>query len=317
MSSYQQQFDHPFIKISEDIQTNDQALDRILEQLARLQGQATIQRTLVSTAQILSSHPKNSALPNQLATRVKHIIKFVYEKPSRNEARSVHLRKLECNALKFCGLAYTIRNLLRLPELQFEYLVEYVAEFVNSRGLVQHLYRSDINKIIDQEIVAEDEQLFREFLTGGCTKAKNAKSMQLTEPANARSRPLKRPSLVDKDNSTISNDQNAVVSAEPTLSALQDSHDHMPSHTRPPKRQREEVTDGASASTEPTLVASTELVARDPPSQISHECKFNTFSSFDIALLRMLMSLGRGTYRRSVQVNHRRCPGSRPFRSSW
>ena len=173
MLSYQQQFDHQFIKISEDIQTKeDQALDGTLEQIARLQAQATVQRTLVSVAKILSSHPKNSALPNQLANRVKHMIKFVYGESSRNKERSARLRKLECNALKFCGLAYTIRKILELPELQFEYLIQYVAEFACNRKLSQYLYRSDINKVLDHEIVPENEQLFREFLTGGCTEAK-------------------------------------------------------------------------------------------------------------------------------------------------
>jgi hypothetical protein len=161
------------IKISEDIQTNDdQGLDGILEQLARLRAQATVQKTLVSAAQILNSHPSKGALPNQLATRVKHIIKFSYEGPFRNKERSERLQNLECNALKFCGLAYTIRQLLELSELQFEYLLEYVAGFVRSRKLVQHLYRSDINRALDLEIAAENERLFRDFLTGGFTKAK-------------------------------------------------------------------------------------------------------------------------------------------------
>lgn len=161
------------MKISEDIKTDDdQDLDEILEQLARLQAQATVHKTLVSTGQTLRSHPKDSALPNQMATRVKHIIKFVYEKSTRDEKKSARLRGLECNALKFCGLTYKIRELLELSELQFEFLVDYITEFVHSRGLVQYLYRSDINKTLDHEVVPEDEQLFREFLTGVSTLAR-------------------------------------------------------------------------------------------------------------------------------------------------
>ena len=36
-------------------------------------------------------------------------------------------------------------------------------------------------------------------------------------------------------------------------------------------------------------MASNELVAHDPPSQTSHECKFNAFFKFNIALLLMLI----------------------------
>jgi hypothetical protein len=165
MLSYQQHFDQQFIRISEYLQTNaDADPNRILEQLARLQAQATVQKTLISIAQILSGHPKDSALPSQLANRVKQIIKFTYEDSSRNAERSARLRKLDCNALKFCGLAYKIRDLLELSDMQFDFLMEYAPQFVHNRELVQYLYRNDINKAVDHEMVAEDEKLFREFL---------------------------------------------------------------------------------------------------------------------------------------------------------
>ena len=167
----QQQGDQRFIEISDDIKRNDdQALIGILKQLARLQAQATVQRTLLSVAQSLSSCATKSALPNQLATRVRHIVKFAHEKPSRNEERCACLRKLDCNALKFCGLAYTVRDLLELPDLHFEVLTEHIAEFVHRRGLIQYLYRSDINKALDHKSIAE-EGLFREFLKGGFSNA--------------------------------------------------------------------------------------------------------------------------------------------------
>lgn len=165
-----QQFDHQLTQLSEAIQKHgDRALDGILERLTRLQAQATVQRALVSAAEILCSQPKDNALPNQQATRVKHLLRFVFESSPRNEERSARLRKLECNALKFCGLTYTIRNLLALTESQFDFLLDYVADFVQSRCLVRYLYRSDINKALDIDLDAasENEQLFREFLYGG------------------------------------------------------------------------------------------------------------------------------------------------------
>ncbi|KAF2007409.1 hypothetical protein P154DRAFT_558657 [Amniculicola lignicola CBS 123094] len=228
----QQQRDPRFIEISDDIKRNDdQALIAVLNQLARLQAQATVQRTLLSAAQILSSQAKNSALPNQLATRVRHIVKFAYEKSSRNEERGACLQKLDCNALKFCGLAYTVRDLLGLPDLHFEVLMEYIAEFVHCRGLIQYLYRSDINKALDHRSIAEDE-LFRGFLN---------------ESACLNSRPIKRLSVVNEDSSKVSNEPNA-VSTEPTVSVL-----------LPRKRPREEDTVSTSASTAPTRIASNQM----------------------------------------------------------
>lgn len=99
----------------------------------------------------VTSHPKDRALPNQLTNGAKHIIKFTYEKSSRNEARSAWLRKLECNGLKFCGLAYTIRDLLKLPELQFEFLVE-LLNTLRNLSIADDSCRSDTNKALDKEI---------------------------------------------------------------------------------------------------------------------------------------------------------------------
>lgn len=95
---------------------------------------------------------------------------------------------------------------------------------------------------------------------------------------------------MDNDSSSASDESNGTgVSAGAILSELQNPSSHMPTHARPPKRQKEGTRDDASASTEPTLMASTELVAQGPPSQTSHECKFNAFSKFDIALLLILI----------------------------
>lgn len=158
--------DRYFIEIDNYIRSNDeQNMEEIMKRLAELQALASVKSKMVSAAQILRSHYKG-ALPKQLATRVKHIIKFAFGESKRNEMRSALLRELDCNALKFCGLAYTIRDLLEMPELKFELLVNYVADFVRDRELAQHLYRSDINKVIDHDIVAEDEHLYRNFLIG-------------------------------------------------------------------------------------------------------------------------------------------------------
>jgi hypothetical protein len=163
MSSHSQPIEQRLIKICEDLQINsDQNLDRVLELLARLQVQAKVQKSLESTAQLLRKS-REGGLPNQLATRVKHIIRFVYGE-SCNDERGARLRKLECNALKFCGLAYKVRDILDLPGPEFDFLIEHIDDFVRSRGLVQYLYRDDIDKAVNNKLDPKDEELFRIFL---------------------------------------------------------------------------------------------------------------------------------------------------------
>ncbi|KAF2726880.1 hypothetical protein EJ04DRAFT_506554 [Polyplosphaeria fusca] len=211
MPFYQDHLDPHFARMREDISASgEEALDGIIEQLAMLQEQATVQKTLVSTAHILRSHPKERALPNQLAKRVKHLLNFIFKESSRNETRSMRLRKTDCNAVKFCGLAYTINDLLKLSEAAFEILVSSVTQFVQDRGLIQYLYREDIEKMLSKDIAPENEQLYRDFLMASVT-----------------SRPLKRPSVVDKDESGASDGRSG-----PT----------------PPKKRREDVLDTTSSA---------------------------------------------------------------------
>jgi len=159
----QQIYQH-FAEIGEGLLLNgDQDLDGVLQGLAQLQAQTDVLKTLESVSQILRRHSEDSFLPDQLAGRVKHFIKFVYESP-RNKGRSTQLRKLNCNALKVCGLAYTIRAILGLPDLRFKFLVEHIEDFVRLRGLAKYLYRDDINKAVEHKVNPDDEDLYREFL---------------------------------------------------------------------------------------------------------------------------------------------------------
>ena len=76
----------------------------------------------------------------------------------------MRLRKLDWSALKFLGLSYKIKNLVELPAVQFDFLVENVSAYVESRKLSQHLYRDDIDKAVYAKFDAEDEDLFKDFL---------------------------------------------------------------------------------------------------------------------------------------------------------
>lgn len=154
-------------KVGEDLWIYDEpdlVIDGVKQRLSRLQAQAKVLTSLQTTANILRQQSSDKPLPNQQAIRVKHFIKFVFEKTTRGNERHMQLRKLDCNVLKFCGLAYKIKDVLELPTAQFAFLVENVADFVQRRHLSQYLYRDDIDKAVNSKLDPEDDDLFKEFL---------------------------------------------------------------------------------------------------------------------------------------------------------
>ncbi|KAL5374229.1 hypothetical protein PMIN06_010472 [Paraphaeosphaeria minitans] len=171
-----------FAQITAKIKAKDDiSFHGIIEQLERLQALAKIHSQLVPTAHILRNRPKD--LPRGQAARLKEMIKFAYgdrkykEDVKRTlsvEARRACLRQLDCNALKFCGLTFMIRDMLKLPDLEFELLVEHVTEFVHSRGLIEHLYSDEITKALVSEMISANDQRtqeHQEFLIGNFNRA--------------------------------------------------------------------------------------------------------------------------------------------------
>ncbi|OAG04877.1 uncharacterized protein CC84DRAFT_1206435 [Paraphaeosphaeria sporulosa] len=161
---------------------DDTPFDEINEHLKKLQALADVYSTFVSTAHTLTDHAQDHILPQKLALRVKKMIKFTFGDPSRaadsDKVRSARLRKLDCNALKFCGLAYKVNEVCLLSELHFDLLLEKVTEFVCTRGLIEYLYRDDISKAVTTQLNLADEERDREY--------------QKFLIANISSRPLKR-----------------------------------------------------------------------------------------------------------------------------
>jgi hypothetical protein len=135
----------------------------MLETFSSLYAQFRVQNTLQKTAKILRQHPSDTPLPHQQAVRVKHFIKFVFEETNRGKERQTRLRKLDCNSLKLCGLSYTVKELLELPNAQFDILIENVADFIHRQALRQHLYREDVNKVVLGQFDPEDDELFGQF----------------------------------------------------------------------------------------------------------------------------------------------------------
>lgn len=153
-------------KVKQDIlayDSPDLVSDGVLENVLCLYAQLKVQKALQTTGKLLRQHPSNQSLPNQQTTRVKHFIRFVFEVTNRSKERQTRLRKLDCNSLKLCGLSYTVKEILELPTVQFDFLVENVADFIHHQTLLQCLYREDVNKVVQGRFDPEDDDLFKEF----------------------------------------------------------------------------------------------------------------------------------------------------------
>src|SRR4029434_9169412 len=66
----------------------DDALDRIFQKLSSLKAQCAVQKSLQATANLLQQQPTSKALPKQQATKVRHLVRFVFGKTSRGGARA-------------------------------------------------------------------------------------------------------------------------------------------------------------------------------------------------------------------------------------
>ena len=114
---------------------------------------------------MLLQTPSDKALPNQQATRVKHFIKFMFKKTERWKERQTQLRKLECDALKFCGLSYTIKEIHKLPLAQFDFLIANISDYVRRYKLLEQLYYNNINRGVQTKFFnPKKKDIFKEFL---------------------------------------------------------------------------------------------------------------------------------------------------------
>lgn len=152
-------------KIMQDLWSLDDSkinFTKLQSLISNLKTQIEVQQVLLSTERLLRTHPSNEALPNQLATRVKSFMKFVFER--NKSTRGLRLRNLDCSSLKLFGLAYTLRELNELSADVFECFIENVAGFVQSRQLELLLCRDDINRVVHGDFDPEDEEPFKKFL---------------------------------------------------------------------------------------------------------------------------------------------------------
>jgi len=140
----------------------DDVLDRVLERVSLLKAQL---KSLQPVANLLRQQPIKKALPNQKATKVKHLIRFAFRKNDRKDSRHKQLRDMDCDALKFCGLSYNTEEMFKLNDAEFDILKRRAADFLRHRNLSRALYRPDIDKAVDSTFEdPEDEGLYRNFM---------------------------------------------------------------------------------------------------------------------------------------------------------
>jgi hypothetical protein len=150
----------------------DDILDKVLKRLLLLKAQLEVQKSLQATANLLRQVPSDKALPKQRATKVKHLVRFTFRRNSRQEllergeeGRHRKLRKLDCDALKLCGLSYTTEEIVKMGDAEFEILQKRVAEFISHRNLSYLLYRPDVDKAVDSKLEdPEDDESFDKFM---------------------------------------------------------------------------------------------------------------------------------------------------------
>ncbi len=182
-------------------------IDGLLQRVSQLQAQLEVQKVLQKTEELLLQAPSDKALPNQQATRVKHFIKFIFERTDRWKERQTQLRRLECDALKLCGLSYTIKEIHELALAQFEFLVANITDFVRRQRLSEYLYRDDIDRGIQAKFFdPEDEVAFKEFLKSSLPSI-NLKNRVLMKLEHIELRPSKR-AKKSPDQTPLSDNQN-------------------------------------------------------------------------------------------------------------
>ncbi|KAM4065536.1 hypothetical protein HRG_010723 [Hirsutella rhossiliensis] len=155
-----QRIEHDIDKIGNELWNIDgpeDLLDNIFEKLSSLKARVEVRKSLQGTANLLRRQPSDKALPKQQATKVKHFIRFVFRKDSREEGRRRQLRDLDCDTLKFCGLSYSTEEIIKLDDAEFEVLRRHGEEFFHRRALARLLYRPDVDKAVDAKFEDPDD----------------------------------------------------------------------------------------------------------------------------------------------------------------
>jgi hypothetical protein len=140
-------------------------LDSILRKISLLATQLEIQKELQATATSLRRHASDAPLPQKLASRAKHFLKFVFEQTDqeKEKEKQTQLRMLPPDVLIFCGLSFKVKKIYGMPSGQFDFLVANLADFIQRQQIADYLYRNDIDKAVHSSLKPEDINSFIAF----------------------------------------------------------------------------------------------------------------------------------------------------------
>ncbi|KFY01437.1 hypothetical protein O988_02741 [Pseudogymnoascus sp. VKM F-3808] len=192
-----------------NIDSPDDVLSGVLEMVLQLKAQLEVQKSLQATANLLRRHPSDKALPKQQATKVRHLIRFAFRKNSeeakeRKEGRRRNLRKLDCDAVKLCGLSYTTEEIIKLGDIEFGILQKRLAEFISYRNLSHLLYRLDVDKAVDFNLEdPDDDGSFDKFMQSHTARrllTRKRKYAAIASPNEAAQAPMEEKADTNSSN---------------------------------------------------------------------------------------------------------------------
>ena len=133
------------------------------EKVSRLSTQLAVHQALEDTACHLIQPGDSAGLLNA-QSRVGKFIDAVYGKPDRdkNEARWQKLRAMDCTTFLFIGVSYTPLDIIKMHKMEFNYLVDNIAKFLQVRVLPHRwVFRKEIQVAVAAKAELKEANDFR------------------------------------------------------------------------------------------------------------------------------------------------------------
>lgn len=129
----------------------------IEDEILLLYIQLEVQKRFDDTVKFLRKAQSAELLPHRRHQRVLSLIEYVFKKYEhksnlKQETKSKHekLRGMDCDALKLCGLSYTVTEVMSFSEQHLDFISSsFTTEFIERRGISSLLYHPSINKVLE------------------------------------------------------------------------------------------------------------------------------------------------------------------------
>jgi len=184
-----------------EICLDDSTFDALRRKSSWLSAQIAVHYALQRTAEQLHEPQNNSFLP-VFQGRLSKFIDTVYgtsDNNPPNETRWQKLRELECTTFLFIAISYTPLDLSKLSRIEFEYLLENAAKYLQVKDLPPRwLFRKEIQVAIAAKADLENISSFRKswyrsiYSKEGQLMRAEYHSIEFNSHAPEESRPGKR-----------------------------------------------------------------------------------------------------------------------------